>query len=252
MLALPFAGMLAFRRDCDATQTVSARKAQKQQAHMKRCRFISASAREGDELEDDAVSLGSHDSDDEEHGEEQETEEDRRFVVSDQQEGQNGSWLELAALVHAQARADEDAETQALLDRYEAMEEEDLEQEAPADRRLLRQPLPPSLRAGVQELAEEPPRSLPQPPPSPPQPDVYMERRNAALQALYEMEREGDADALRGQQEQQPAPAAATAPAPAPASAQPGEKPTTTTVVGEKPRYRIKRKRTTPPGAAQR
>ena len=215
---------------------------------MKRCRFISASAREGDELEDDAVSLGSHDSDDEE----QETEEDRRFVVSDQQEGQSGSWLELAALVHAQARADEDAETQALLDRYEAMEEEDLEQEAQADRRLLRQPLPPSLRAGVQELAEEPPRSLPQPPPSPPQPDVYIERRNAALQALYEMEREGDADALRGQQEQQPAPAAATAPAPAPASAQPGEKPTTTTVVGEKPRYRIKRKRTTPPGAAQR
>ena len=104
----------------------------------------------GDELEDDAVSLGSHDSDDEEHGEEQETEEDRRFVVSDQQEGQSGSWLELAAPVHAQARADEDAETQALLDRYEAMEEEDLEQEAPADRRLLRQPLPPSLRAGVQ------------------------------------------------------------------------------------------------------
>ena len=207
---------------------------------MKRCRFISASAREGDELEDDAVSLGSHDSDDEEHGEEQETEEDRRFVVSDQQEG--GSWLELAALVHAQARADEDAETQALLDRYEAMEEEDLEQEAPADRRLLRQPLPPSLRAGVQELAEEPPRSLPQPPPSPPQPDVYMERRNAALQALYEMEREGDADALRGQQEQQPAPAAATAPAPAPASAQPGEK----------PRYRIKKKRTAPSEAVQR
>ena len=72
---------------------------------MKRCRFISASAREGDELEDDAVSLGSHDSDDEEHGEDGGDEESPREGEERRGEAVDGGGRLGVQLLQQRARA---------------------------------------------------------------------------------------------------------------------------------------------------